>query len=91
MADLRDESVHLVLTRVPRDITGLFQASVLNYHHRLNEWFSVSLSDRVPVGMMAIVYDLSPEENDLASARLRRELGREAADYLTRFRTQVQG
>ena len=52
IADLRDEAVHLVLSGVPTDVLCLFQACVINYHRRLNDWFGVSLSDRVHVGMM---------------------------------------
>ncbi len=72
--DLRDEATHLVLGQVPREVLGLFQACVINYHRRLGEWFDVSLSDRVPVGMMAIVYDVGPEGFDLNDKRLRRNL-----------------
>ena len=85
ISDLRDESVHLVLSGVPTDVLGLFQACVINYHRRLNEWFGVSLSDRVHVGMMSIVYDLNPSDGDVTGKRLRRELGRDAADYLLRY------
>lgn len=68
----------------------LFQACVLNYHKRLVEWFGVSLSNRVPVGMMAIVYDFSPEEFNLQSPVLRRRLGREAAQYLSEFQAEIR-
>jgi hypothetical protein len=85
IAELRDESVHLVLSGVPADVLGLFQACVINYHDRLNQWFGISLSDRVHVGMMSIVYDLDPSRSDITDKRLRRELGRDAADYLTRY------
>ena len=90
IAELRDEAVHLILSSVPNDVMGLFQACVINYHRRLNSWFGVTLSDRVPVGMMSIVYDLSPHQGDMTSKRLRRELGREAADYLTRYCAQLK-
>lgn len=90
VADLRDEAVHLVMAQVPRDVLGLFQACVLNYHNRLREWFDVSLSDRVSVGMMTIVYDLSPEELDLSNAVLRRHLGRDATDYLLGYQAQIR-
>jgi len=90
IADLRDEAVHLVLSEVPTDVLGLFQACVINYHRRLTDWFGVSLSDRVHVGMMAIVYDLSPHRGDLTDKRLRRELGRDAADYLARYCAKVK-
>lgn len=90
VADLRDESVHLVISGVPTDVLCLFQACVINYHRRLNEWFGVTLSDRVHVGMMSLVYDLEPHRGDMSDKRLRRELGREAADYLTRFCAQIK-
>lgn len=90
IADLRDEAVHLVLSEVPTDVLGLFQACVINYHRRLTNWFAVSLSDRVHVGMMSIVYDLDPHRGDVTDKRLRRALGRDAADYLTRYCAQIK-
>ncbi len=90
IADLRDESVHLVMRGVPADVLGLFQACVINYHRRLNSWFGVSLSDRVHVGMMSIVYDLDPLQANMTGKHLRRQLGREAADYLASYCARVK-
>lgn len=90
IANLRDESVHLVLGGVPTDVLCLFQACVLNYHRRLNSWFGISLSDRVPVGMMSLVYDLEPHRGDVTDKRFRRELGREAAEYLARYCAEIK-
>jgi hypothetical protein len=89
ITDLRDEAAHLVVSQVPKDVLALFQACVLNYHSWLGEWFDVSLSERVSVGMMTIVYDFSPEQFDLKSPVLRRQLGRDAAQYLTQFQAEI--
>ena len=88
--ELRDESVHLVISRIPHDVMGVFQAGVINYHTYLNQWFGESLSDRFPVGMMSMVYDLSPNKSDLSDVRLRRELGADAADFLTRYCADIK-
>lgn len=90
VADLRDESVHLVLSQLPTDVMALLQACVLNYHRCLHDWFGIGLSDRLPVGMMTLVYDLSPELSSLKSPILRRRLGRDAADYLSQFETELR-
>lgn len=90
MAELRDEATHLVFSGVPRDALCLFQAGVINYHSRLNDWFHVSLADRVHVGMMSIVYDLGPQHSDMTDKRLRRELGKDAAEFLTRYCSEVR-
>ena len=90
MADLRDESVHLVISVIPADVMGIFQPCVINFHNRLVNWFDVSLSGRVPVGMMTLVYDLSPEQLDLSSSVLRRRLGKDAASYLMEFGAQIR-
>lgn len=90
MADLRDEATHLVISQVPKDVLALFQACVLNYHKRLNEWWGISLSDRVPVGMMTIVYDLSPDQLDLNSVDLRKRLGADAAKCLMEFEAKLR-
>jgi hypothetical protein len=88
--ELRDDATHLVISQIPKDILGLFQACVLNYHKLANEWFGISLSKRVPVGMMTIVYDFGPDEVDLSNRTLRRRLGRATADYLTKFQARLR-
>ncbi len=88
--DLRDAAVHLVILQVPKDVLSLFQSCVLNYHKYLVDWSGVSLSGRVSVGMMALVYDFNPEEFDLQSPILRRKLGRETADYLASFQAKMR-
>jgi hypothetical protein len=90
IADLRDEAVHLVFSEVPREILCIFQASVLNYHKLLSEWFGLSLSDRVPVGMMSLVYDLSPDQADISHSKLKKSLGKEAADFLARYCAEIK-
>lgn len=90
IAELRDEAVHLMINSVPTDVLALFQACVINYHRCLNEWFGVSLSDRVPVGMMSLVYDWEPHRGDMTDKRLRRKLGRETANYLTQYCAQIK-
>jgi hypothetical protein len=90
VADLRDEACHLVISTVPKEVLGLFQSCVLNYHKKLNEWFSISLSDRVSVGMMTIVYDFKPEEYDISSAKLRKQMGKETADYLLKYQAKLK-
>lgn len=89
VVELRDETVHLVISQVPKSVLSLFQSCVLNYHKRLVDWFGISLSGRVSVGMMTIVYDFNPEQFDLTSPILRRQLGREVIEYLSRFQTGV--
>lgn len=90
VADLRDEAMHLVISEVPNDVLLLFQACVINYHKKLNEWFDLSLAERVTVGMMTIVYDLSPGSFDLKSASVKRRLGKDAAAYLLHVQKNIQ-
>lgn len=90
VGELRDEAVHLVIGQIPSEIISLFQASVINYHKYLTEWFGVSLSDRVHIGMMSIVYDMSPEQSDMTDKRLRRKLGLDAATFLARYCSEIK-
>ena len=83
VVELRDAAVHLFISDVPKDVLGLLQACVLNYHRCLNDWFGVVIAERVPFGMMTIVFDVSPETLDLGNTVMRRRLGRDAAEYLT--------
>ena len=88
--ELRDEATHLVLSQIPSEVISLFQASVVNYHNRLTAWFGVSLTDRVPGGMMSIVYDMSPEQSDMTDKRLRRKLGADSATFLARYCAELR-
>ena len=88
--ELRDEATHLVIGQIPSEVISLFQASVVNYHNRLTTWFGVSLTDRVPGGLMSIVYDMSPEQSDMTDKRLRRKLGADTATFLARYCTEVK-
>ena len=90
VCSLRDEATHLIFSQVPKDILALFQSCVLNYHKRLVEWFNVSLTNRVSVGMMTIVYDFSPGEFDLQNPILRNTLGRETAQYLAEIQEEIK-
>jgi hypothetical protein len=90
VADLRDESMHFVISEVPNDVLLLFQACVINYHKKLNEWFGISLSDRVTVGMMTIVYDLSLWSFDLGNPAVKRRLGKDVAAYLAQIQKKIQ-
>lgn len=85
IVELRDKSAHLVISQIPREVMEIFQASVINYHNRLKEWFGMSLSDKVPVGMMSIVYDMGPDQWDMTDKRLRKQLGQNAATFLTKY------
>jgi hypothetical protein len=86
--DLRDECSHLVIGVVPSDIMELLQSCVINYHECLSDWFEVSLSDRVPLGMMTIVFDASPLSSDIKL--LRKRLGAEEIKFLTRFQAEMR-
>ncbi len=87
---LRDQSVHLVISRIPRDVICLLQAGVVNYHRHLNQWFGESLSDRFPVGMMSIVFDMSPDQSDMGDSRLQQQLGPEAASFLMEYCAELK-
>ena len=86
----RNKAVHLVVDRLPKDILATFQACVINYHEELLDWFGISLSDRVPVGLMNLVYDLGPENFDLANKALRRRLGTDAVTYLADRQSEIR-
>jgi hypothetical protein len=90
IAELRDESVHLIISQIPKSVLSLFQSCVLNYHKQLISWFDIPLSERVSVGMMAIVYDFNPNQNDLTNPKMRRELGPDVIKYLLQFESNLK-
>lgn len=88
--ELRNNATHLVIPFIPRDIMGLFQAGVINFPRALQDWFSISLSERIPLGMMVLVYDFDPEQYSLENARMRRRMTAGTFRWLTDFQTRIQ-
>ncbi len=89
VAELRDQTVHFVIDELPKSVLSLLQASILNYHQELQTSFGISLEERVPLGMMTIVYDISPDRFNLETMALRRGLDDGAIDYLSEFQTAL--
>lgn len=90
VTELRDEACHLVISTVQREVMSLFQACVINYHRKLVEWFDVSLSQRVPVGMMTLVYDLDPRTFDMSRAKMGHLMGADTASFLMKFQAELR-
>lgn len=88
--DFRNDATHLVIPFVPIDIMGLFQAGVLNYPKALRDWFSVNLSNRIPLGMMVLVYDFDPAQHSLEHAKMTRKLSAETVRWLTEFQRTIR-
>lgn len=88
--DLRNNAIHLVIPFIPIDIMGLFQAGVLNYPQALQDWFGVSLSNRIPLGMMVLVYDFDPTQHSLDYAKMKRRLPAETIRWLTEFQQGIR-
>ena len=88
--ELRNNATHLVIPFIPIDIMGLFQAGVLNYPKALQDWFGISLSNRIPLGMMALVYDFDPKQHSLEYAKMKRRLSVETFRWLTEFQQDIR-
>jgi len=87
---LRDNATHLIIPLIPSDVMALFQAGVINYTKKLNEWLGTDIAKRVPLGMMALVYDIDPSLHTLDSAVIRRRLPIETVNWWKRFQDSVR-
>ena len=88
--ELRDEATHFAIKDWPMEVISVFRSAVINYHGHLVAWFNITLSDQVSPGMMSIVFDYSPEEFSLSNIKLRRKLGKDAFDFLSRYCAEVK-
>lgn len=87
---LRDNATHLTIPLIPADVMALFQAGVINYTKKLNEWLCIDISRRVPLGMMALVYDIDPSLHILDSAIIKRKLPSETVKWWKHFQDSVK-
>lgn len=88
--ELRNNAMHLVIPFIPPDIMGLFQAGVLNYAKTLRDWFDISLSDQLPLGMMTLIYDFDPKQHSVEYAKMSRKISAETARWLTEFQRIIR-
>ena len=88
--ELRDCAVHLFIPVIPADVMGLFQAGVINYAKKLKEWTGEDLSDRVPLGMMALIYDFDPKIHSLDSLLVKRKMSAEAIKWVRAFQVGIR-
>lgn len=89
ISELRNNAIHLVIPFVPPSIMGLFQAGVLNYPKMLKDWFSINLADKIPLGMMVLVYDFDPKQHSLEYAKMTRKIPAETVRWLTNFQGNI--
>lgn len=87
---LRDNATHLTIPFIPADVMALFQAGVINYTKKLDEWLGIDISKRVPLGMMALVYDIDPSLHSLDSAIIKRRLPTETVKWWKHFQDSIK-
>jgi len=90
IAELRNNAIHLVVPFVSADVMALFQAGVLNYTQKLNEWFGIEISKRVPLGMMSLVCEIDPSIHSFDSIIIKRSLPMEAIKWWKLFQESVR-
>lgn len=90
VAELRNDATHLCISHIPPRMLGLFQSCVLDYHESLYDWFGISLSDKVPVGMMTIAYDYQLDQSKADLAILRGKMNKATAEYIVQYEAQIQ-
>ncbi len=88
--ELRNSATHLVVPFVPPDVMGLFQAGVINYATKLREWCNIDLAERIPLGMMALVYDFDPKTQALDSPAIRRHMTADTFSWIREFQHSVR-
>ncbi len=87
--DYRNNAIHYIVPFLPKEVLGLFQSCVMNYHSFLQTWMGIHLRDRVTAGMMTIVYDFDPENFDINSARMKTQLSPRSVIYLTALKKKI--
>lgn len=88
--ELRDHATHLVIPFIPLDAMGLFQAGVINYTKKLTEWLGVDITRRVPLGMMALVYDIDPSLHAFDTPLIKRKLPNDTLQWWKLFQASVR-
>jgi hypothetical protein len=90
VAVIRDDATHVCIKDVPKNVLAVFQAAVVNYHGSLTSWFGISLTQAVPVGMMTIVFDMTPDRFNVDPAVLRKKMDASTVAYLMKQQAEIE-
>lgn len=63
---LRDTSTHFIIQEYEKIYTSLFQACLINYIRKLNEFFSINIKEKINTTMLNILID----DNDITEIEL---------------------
>ena len=58
ISEIRDAATHLIVKELEAVYTGLFQSGVVNYAGKLEEWFGISITEKISPAMLTLVSDL---------------------------------
>ena len=78
IADIRDKCTHFLIEEMESIYSGLFQAGVLNYMAKLDEWFALSIADKCSPAMLSLVFDVKAVD----PIKIRRKYGIDTLKYV---------
>lgn len=58
IANIRNEATHLIIIELEAIYAGLFQSGVLNYINNIDEWFGISITEKITPAMLTLVSDI---------------------------------
>lgn len=71
VADIRDSATHFIIEELESIYSGLFQAGILNYVDKLNEWFDGCITDKCSPALMTLVGD----SKDIDPIKIKKKYG----------------
>jgi len=74
---IRDAATHLIIKELETVYSSLFQSGVLNYVNKLNEWFSISIAEKISPAMLTLVSDI----RQINPVNIKKRYGAEALKF----------
>jgi EC042_2821-lke REase/Protein of unknown function (DUF3644) len=85
IADIRDSATHFIIEELESVYSGLFQAGILNYVDKLNEWFDSCITDKCSPALMTLVGDTK----DIDPIKIKKKYGPTILEFVEAQMTEL--
>ncbi len=85
VADIRDSATHFIIEELESIYSGLFQAGILNYVDKLNEWFDGCITDKCSPALMTLVGD----SKDIDPIKIKKKYGPTILEFVEAQMTEL--
>lgn len=88
LVELRNSATHFFIHFTPFSMIPIFQAGIINYKNRLQEWFDYDIRKLIPEGSMILLVDKEYQKE--ISVKLKRKLSKDTISFINDWEKRIK-